>query len=369
MDRSTADNVHKDAASERIVEDPLNPAAAAWCDVGSRLHIGLLNVSSEGPRQYGGAGIALANPKTTVQVRPRTGPGPDVVAFDSALTFDPAHIEAAVGVCRRSRLALGISQPVAALVEECPPSHIGLGSKTALASALAFSIAKRFGKRITSSSQLGAITLRGGVSSIGTHAAFTGGFLVDGGHPQDGSLPLGPSRSIRNGRVAPLILTCSVPSNWQFILLSPPQRDWSGHGDKEAELFEKYAAAPHARSQNRAATELVYHGIVPALISGSIGDFSDSLRAFNAIGFKRAEIGRYGPDYDAAVSLISDAVGRRGACGMSSMGPLLYIACVDQDVLAIRSIVDPLISGLGLAVFATTHARPAGCKVGWHAGS
>ena len=139
----------------------------------SRLHFGLLSFGQLHGRQFGGVGAMIDQPGLRLQVSP-------------AKRFEVAgrHAERMCAVAERmARKTLGGALPACRLeVAAAPPEHVGLGTGTQLALAVAAGILRVLWRRCLQATQLADLAGRGMASSaVGTYGFIHGGLLVDAG--------------------------------------------------------------------------------------------------------------------------------------------------------------------------------------------
>jgi beta-ribofuranosylaminobenzene 5'-phosphate synthase len=278
-----------------------------------RIHVCLLDLAGATGRKNGGAGFTLDGFSTIIKVEKAPSTTVTVVGNDEELS------EEIKGVIER--LQESIDKNLTFLLEIIPPPalHVGLGSKTAVLLGVLEGLRQTFGLQL-SPSRLQALSGRGGTSGVGINTFFSGGFVVDGGHPQDGSQNFLPSSARGRGfPIPPLILRADIPSHWRFHLFVPPKGlKWFGRD--EIEFFE--ANTPLPASEVFESIALVYHSIVPAVMQGDLKLLNAGIRGISNIAFKRREIhaqSREVKDLIEALSAYPDT-----AVGMSSMGPLIY---------------------------------------------
>lgn len=208
--------------------------------------------------------------------------------------------------------------PLRVSIENMPLQHVGLGSKTSLLLAVIAAISNELDLRL-SPQEMQALSGRGGTSGIGIHGFFSGGFLVDAGHPQHAVGSLLPSAASPPQRPPELNLRLEIPPNWRFHLLLPPGP--VREGSSEIEFFRQNTPIPE--SEVFEAISLVYHNLVPGIRQSDLQIVGTTLRRIHEIGFKKSELASQSEavrnSYDM-IQLITSA-----PLGLSSMGPLLYI--------------------------------------------
>jgi beta-ribofuranosylaminobenzene 5'-phosphate synthase len=209
-----------------------------------------------------------------------------------------------------------------------PPSHSGLGSKTALLLAVVTGL-HLINSRDTKREDLQRISGRGGTSGIGINTFFDGGFLADGGHANVNVAHEFLPSSASDGHVPPpVIARHPIPAEWQFTLLIPPGRYYAG--SEEIQFFE--LNAPIAREDAFATIALLYHGVAAAVVTRDLSLLARSLADLHNVGFKRKEV----EGQPSVVRNLLQALHAHSlAAGMSSMGPLVYVVtrtCAERDL-------------------------------------
>lgn len=267
--------------------------------------------------------MAVGGPRTVVRCRQATDFSFAALPPVEARTIDDVNV-------LLGRLAAHGLTPCAIELLESPPEHVGLGSKTTLLLSVARVVAEVTGVDLTPD-ELCAITRRGGTSGIGIHTFFEGGWMVDGGRSRDGTTSLRPSSAQQPTSRPPAIAWASVPTTWRFHLLLP--RGSRRSAAEEIEFFR--TATPVPRDEVLETLSQVYHGIMPAVVEGDLGALHTALSRLRQSGFKRREIDHQ----STAVRNLLDHLDASGyACGMSSLGPLVYVI-VDDSESATRALI------------------------------
>ena len=264
--------------------------------VPARLHLGFLDLNGGLGRHFGSIGLALGNFKTVLSIRRAkhtdiSGPEservrPCVLTMERALGQDGAH-------------AVSVLQTV--------PPHVGLGSGTQLALAVASGMRRLYNLPLEIEED--ALRLgRGARSGIGIGLFHRGGLVVDGGHG-------------RQTGVAPIVSHLPFPEHWRILVILDPKR--SGvHGHDEVSAFA--TLAPMAELDAAQICRLVLMKALPGLAEQDIVSFGDAIkelqirlgnhfaRAQGGVGFKSPAV--------ASVLAALDAGGAHGI-GQSSWGP------------------------------------------------
>lgn len=213
--------------------------------------------------------------------------------------------------------------PARLTVVEHPPQHRGFGVTTSvLLSALA-ALRGSFDLDV-SDDELVAASGRGGASGVGVHGFFSGGFIVDAGHPRSGDPRYGEGASyLPSGSQIPVVaptlsIAAGIPESWRFhlFLLSGP----SFSGSSERRFFEENT--PLDTNEVLMTLAAIYHGLVPAIRESNLDAVASALATIHSVGFKHREL----VSQPASVREAYARLLKLGfATGLSSMGPLLYV--------------------------------------------
>jgi len=266
----------------------------------SRLHFGLLVPGPGERRRYGGLGLALAEPRFVLRAWPASTWQVTGLAVE--------RVEQQLHQLLRQPELAGVA-PLHLQVMEAIPAHVGLGSGTQLALALAELLARAHGLR-PSLTELLRWTRRGARSGVGAAAFNAGGFLLDLGQYQ----PPHPS---------PTYLRLDFPSDWQVALFLPEALPGL-HGPREREVFDQLDAQANAVSDRLCRLALLH--IVPALLEQRYEDFAEGLWEYNRLAgecFRRWQTGHY---HSELVARIVDTLRQSPAkaVGQSSWGPAIF---------------------------------------------
>ena len=225
------------------------------------------------------------------------------------LSAEGAEAERALTFARRCREALGLAGGAHLRVVEAIPPHVGLGSGTKLALAVAQALAALHGR--------------------------------DGRCAGAGARPPGARRAPRWGcgrsrsaaswsraacgagaeRPAPLLARHAMPEEWRIVLVVPDAEPGLS-GAAEVQAFGRLV--PSAE-RSAAIAQLVLTSLLPALVERDLEEFGAALtRVQQLVGdaFATVQGGRFHPRAGALV----EALLRGGAAGagQSSWGPAVY---------------------------------------------
>ncbi len=103
----------------------------------ARLHLGMLAVAGDGARRFGGLGVSVSGPAVVLEAQPA-----------DELSAEGADAERALTFARRCRDALGLPGGAHLRMVKAIPPHVGLGSGTKLALAVAQALAALHGRTV-----------------------------------------------------------------------------------------------------------------------------------------------------------------------------------------------------------------------------
>ena len=263
----------------------------------ARLHLGMLAVAGDDARRFGGLGVAVSRPAVVLEAQPA-----------DELSAEGAEAERALAFARRCRDALGIDGGAHLRVVETIPPHVGLGSGTKLALAVAQALAALNGRAVDAPG-LAEAAGRAARSAVGTWTFGLGGLVVEGG--------------VRGGedRPAPLLVRHAMPDEWRIVLVVPNAEPGLS-GAAEVQAFGRLVPSPE---RSAAIAQLVLTSLLPALVDHDLAEFGAALtRVQQLVGdaFAPVQGGRFHP---RARHARRGADARRGGgAGQSSWGPAVY---------------------------------------------
>jgi beta-ribofuranosylaminobenzene 5'-phosphate synthase len=276
----------------------------------SRVHMGLIDLSKTTYRIFGGIGFAVG-PSTVVRAKPA-----QAISVSSRVDIDDRDFQDVRAALHRL-CARDSQSGVAVEVLSRPPVHVGLGTKTALIlaslAASAFVLDREPSKQL-----LQTLSRRGGTSGIGIHTFFSGGIVIDAGHPGFGRTELLPSSMHAPDSPPPCVVQVQGPPQWVVTLALPPGKRVAGGAERTFFLRE----TPIPPDESLRTLALVYHGCLPAILNADLDTLGAAVTEISQVGFKAREI-------DSQPAAVQQLLTRlRAECpvvGMSSMGPLLYM--------------------------------------------
>lgn len=274
----------------------------------ARLHFGFLDLSQgAGSRQFGGMGLALAEPRCVLRIDKASG-----------LEVSGANAERIEYLAARVHRALELKPKARIVVDEAIPEHVGLGSGTQLALALAAGIARQRGLDQPIAA-LCALMGRARRSGVGFHLFQRGGFVVEGGHPTEGSAS--------GAEAPPLLARHEFPEDWRIVVALPSStRTVSGEAEEEA--FRRLRPAEDATVDRISRTVLTR--LLPALVERNLPAFGQALaETQEMVGgcFASVQEGEFHPGAARLALRLKEAK----ACGVgqSSWGPAIYAFAAD----------------------------------------
>ncbi len=264
----------------------------------ARLHWGMFDIGGALGRRFGGLGVAINNFSVILEATASdklAGRGPDSAR---ALEF-----------ARRYLTATGIRGGAYLQVKQAIPNHVGLGSGTKLALAVAQALAALYDQP-TEPYILAQAVGRGKRSAVGLWTFAQGGLVVEGGRRPDEDIP------------APLLMRYPMPESWRCVVAIPA--DFTGlSGQAEVAAFEQIAPTV---DQAAAITHLTLMSLLPALVESDLAEFG---RALTEIGrlvgecFSPVQGGPYANPRSTELVESLLAWGAAGA-GQSSWGPTVF---------------------------------------------
>ncbi len=262
----------------------------------ARLHLGFLDLNGGLGRRFGSIGLAIDRPQTKLAIRRAAGlhvEGPEArraSAYLAALTQ-----------------SLGLQMGYRVTIEEAIPDHVGLGSGTQLALALASAL--RLLESLPSDLAQDALLLRRTMrSGVGAGVFERGGVVIDGGRGDNTVTP-------------PVIARLDFPPAWRILLVLDSGRKGL-HGADETASFA--ALAPLEAAAAGEICRLALIKALPALAEADIDAFGAAIsRIQQIVGAYFAPTQGGAAFTSPAVAETLEALQRYGAkgIGQSSWGP------------------------------------------------
>jgi len=273
----------------------------------SRIHFGMFSFGHAG-RQFGGVGVMVAQPALRLVIDPAeqweaAGPRADDMA----------------AYARRCCEAWGYDTlpPCRLQLEEMPRRHVGLGSGTQLAFAVAAGLRAWYRQQPLSPEELAHITGRGRRSAVGTYGFVHGGLIVESGRLPDDVL-------------GPLEHRLEVPAAWRFVLVTC--RECQGlSGVDEQQAFA--ALPPVSAAVRQELLDEVAQRLLPALRAGDCRAFGESLYRYGRTAGECFAAVQGGPYNGPEVTQLVDEIRTLGVpgVGQSSWGPTVFCVVENQE--------------------------------------
>jgi beta-ribofuranosylaminobenzene 5'-phosphate synthase len=266
-------------------------------DAAARLHMGMLDAAGDGPRRFGGLGVAVSRPAVVVEVSP-----------SDELTAEGPDAGRALAVAQRCLDAIGGVSGARVRVLEAIPAHAGLGSGTKLALAVTAALSALAGRQ-PDPAELARTAGRGARSAVGLWTFALGGFVVEGGRRRGVDEP------------APLLTRHAMPEEWRCVLVIPAAEPGLS-GEPEEAAFGDLRSDPE---RSAAIAQLVLTALLPALVEHDLAEFGAALsRIQRLVGDAFAPV--QGGTFHPQAAPVVDALLRLGAAGagQSSWGPAVY---------------------------------------------
>lgn len=298
--------------------------------VGGRLLFGFLNLSLDRQRLYGGLGVAIDAPTTTIVAEPAS----EVRAPNDALE---AHV-------RRSVDSLAVEGAQVQL-ESALPRHAGLGSVTQSALAVQTAIARAYDREPAVRTAAPMLD-RGGRSGIGVATFEAGGFVVDAGHPSESFTPERPPRG--DWSVPPVVARLDLPMDWRFVLAMPEASAGRSGEAEEASMRAVVEAAEPAIADRISA--IAVDRLLPAAATGDVETFGGAVAdigRLNGEWYATEQGGVYRPPVAPLVESLHESPAVFGA-GQSSWGPTVYAVTDADHVETARQAAEEALDEAGL---------------------
>jgi len=308
----------------------------------SRIHITLIDLNGSLGRIDGGVGLALESPFVEIVAEECD----EVVVDGKCLNLDRFK---SVAKILADKFGKGIKIEVLSDYR----AHVGLGSGTQMSLAVATAFNRiydlGFGVR-----ELAHLVGRGGTSGIGVAAFELGGFIVDGGHSKREKPEFLPS-SASKAKPAPVIVRHEFP-DWDVVIAVPELTGF--YGVREINLFREVCPIPLEDVME--ICHLILMKLLPAVVEKDLDEFGNAIWRIQNLGFKKAEIDRYGDLIRSALNCVSDDT---KAVGMSSTGPAIY-AITDSNAKGIATTLKSYFNEKGLSCETiVTKAKNSGAEI------
>jgi beta-ribofuranosylaminobenzene 5'-phosphate synthase len=297
----------------------------------ARLHLGLIDLNGDLGRIFGGLGAAVEHPNVVLEAQK-----------SKFLVTSGEKAELTQHLATRFLKAYNIKENVAINVKEVIPEHVGLGSGTQLALAIAASISRLFD--VKASPYEAAVAMgRIAQSGVGTGAFAQGGLVVEAGKNTQNPI----RKSI------PVICRLPFPDQWRFIVAIPNVKKGLA---QEAETAAFKNLQPMPGQEVGKICRLLIMKLLPAIVEKDIEDFGVALTQIqNIVGdnFAQAQGGRFSSSTAAQTIRFMLENGAYGA-GQSSWGPAVYGVVKSGAAKSVQTKTQVFLNGkVGGEVFVT----------------
>lgn len=309
------------------------------------MHFGLLAHAPQARRQFGGVGLMVEHPGFGLTAEPAIDPA---TADDSYLGPDIWRCRV-LETARRCREITGVNgHPYQWTLTESIDPHVGLGSGTQLALAVAAGWSALQGLHLPDATELARRAGRGLRSALGIHGFHHGGLIVEAGKRV-------------TEQVSPAVSRLDWPDEWQ-VLLVRPQRTYGLCGTAEINAFAHLPPMPESTSAQLCRLTLLE--LLPGLLERDFETCTEAIYEFGRLVgdyFAPAQGGTYStPEIRSLVTYLREQ-GIRGV-GQTSWGPTAFVICPNPS-LAHSLTRDLQARAWGDCDFLTTGPRNVGAKV------
>ncbi|NHV97253.1 MAG: kinase [Thaumarchaeota archaeon] len=274
----------------------------------SRLHMGLIDLRGDLGRAFGSIGVGIKYPNVILTAEE-----------SDRLVVEGEQAERFRSFAERFIEAVNAKIKCRIIVEKTIPMHVGLGSGTQSALAVASLISSINNLRV-SVEEAAVLTGRASISSIGIGVFKYGGFIVDAGHKVN---PWERSKKEKKS-IAPIVFRHPFPKDWLFVVAVTEKERRGLSGEKERKAFD---TLPTPRKEW--ATDicrLVHLNLIPALIEQDIETFGKALTKIQILTgkcFEKIQGGIYASRLaEESCKKMLEAGAK--AVGQSSWGPTVY---------------------------------------------
>lgn len=270
----------------------------------SRLHFTLIDLNAELGRVDGGIGITLNKPGWDIAIE--------------VTDEQPEYTERVTEIFNNLSRFFQMRNKYKIIINSNIPRHVGLGSQTQLALALAKAVSIFEDQGDVPIRNLAKYVGRGGTSGIGVAAFEHGGFVLDGGHSTVNKPEFLPSH-YSEADPAVVLANYPVPEDWYFVV-AVPNVEHGAHGTREAAIFQEHCPLPTTEVEK--VTRVILMQTLPSILEEDIESFGQSLTQLQKIGFKRVE----NELQVEVIRKLQDFYLEKGAfgAGLSSFGPATY---------------------------------------------
>jgi len=302
----------------------------------ARLHLGMLSFGVPEVRSFGGVGVMVDRPAVHVRLR----------RAERFSARGPLG-ERTIGFAQDCVRFWGLPPQSACEIEvlATPRAHVGLGSGTQLALAVAAGMRHLFREPPTldgksseihptendwlfdtpDALELASAVGRGRRSCVGVYGFSRGGLIVEAGRR------LSPAtEDPRQRSFSPMVARVRLPSTWRCVIVV--QRDSIGlHGEPEKAAFAALPPVPQEISAELARLALME--LLPSAVEGNFDDFSNAIYRYGQLAGKPFESASAGLPHAESTAQLIELLGELGVRGaaQSSWGPAVMACCESLD--------------------------------------
>ncbi|MFO8109262.1 MAG: hypothetical protein R6U17_01875 [Thermoplasmata archaeon] len=264
----------------------------------SRIHLGIIDLSREFPREYGALG-AMVKGGYCIAVNSTT----DRLTVEGASSKEKNELQN-IYVSIKEKYSLEAGFKVS--IKKSVPRHIGLGSTTQLKMGTAAAMLKEVGLNYDIK-DLASTVGRSRFSAIGTYGFIHGGFILEGGKGTDEVVP-------------PLTAHIRMPSDWRFVIV------WPDHISSCDEVQEKpmMKSVKVSSEYPRCISHHVVMGVLPSLIEEDIESFGHHISQIQRLVGESFAPYQGGTFHPAVSQLVDKLEELTYGSGQSSWGPTAY---------------------------------------------
>ena len=270
----------------------------------ARLHFGLIDLNGELGRFFGGLGVGVDVPNVVLEA-------------EESETFSVTgeNCERVTHFTEKFLETYKITSNVKINVKQTIPEHIGLGSGTQLALAVASALSKLFNVN-TSIQELSLAMGRMKRTGVGTAIFEQGGFVIDGGKQAQSGKVLPES-------LPPLIVRRAFPEDWKFVVAVPNVKKGLAKTEENSAFAN---VEPMPDTVVGQVCRLIMMKLLPALMDRDINAFGGALTKLQMVVgdcFADVQGGTFSSPEAATTINFMKNCGAYGV-GQSSWGPAVY---------------------------------------------
>ena len=287
-------------------------------EVPSRLHITLCDMNGNLGRINGGLGFSINEPKLIFYAEKS-----NTIEISYVDVEDKEQKKYIYNEIRQLQKLYNL-KGIKIIIEKIIPEHMGFGSKSTTKLAIARAYLDLYNIEITWV-ELATILRRGGTSGISVNIIDKGGFIFDGGRKKTKDVKFTPSSIQEKVEIPPILFKNKMIDTPIYLLIPNMQGIYDR---KEVKFFKQ--VCPIRQKRVEKLSRVINSEILPAICEQDIETFCDGINRIQHIGWKRYEIGLYPKKYFKFISKLQ----KLGyGCGMSSIGPTIYVIGRNYEIL------------------------------------